>query len=120
MPQRHPAEFIEWRERDPAWRPEGGESGQQLIDRVMAAVTEIGARHTGQTVVLVSHGGVLDVVYRAARVLQWHAPREHQMLNAAVNRLTASALSDVGSDGAFDRPWGDVAHLQESRDELPV
>ena len=40
--ERYPAEFMKWRERDPAWRPEGGESGQQLIDRVLSAVTDIG------------------------------------------------------------------------------
>jgi probable phosphoglycerate mutase len=116
---RYPAEFIKWRERDPAWRPEGGESGQQLIDRVMSAVAEIGARHKNQTVALVSHGGVLDVVYRAARALQWHAPREHQMLNAAVNRLTALASESAPISLLIDL-WGDIAHLQESRDELPV
>ena len=36
--ERHPAEFVKWRERDPEWRPDGGESGQQLIDRVMLAM----------------------------------------------------------------------------------
>ena len=117
--ERYPTEFVKWRERDPTWRPEGGESGQQLIDRVLSAVTEIGQRHMGQTVALVSHGGVLDVVYRAARVLQWHAPREHQMLNAAVNRLTASASASAPIALSID-VWGDVAHLQEARDELPV
>ena len=116
---RYPAEFIKWRERDPAWRPEGGESGQQLIDRVMSAVAEIVARHKNQTVALVSHGGVLDVVYRKARALQWHAPREHQMLNAAVNRLTALP-SDSAPISLLIDLWGDIAHLQESRDELPV
>jgi probable phosphoglycerate mutase len=117
--ERHPAEFVKWRERDPEWRPDGGESGQQLIDRVMSAVNEIGARHANQTVALVSHGGVLDVIYRAARVLHWHAPREHQMLNAAVNRLSASASDSAALTLSIDL-WGDVAHLQESRDELPV
>ena len=114
--ERHPSEFKKWRERDPAWRPEGGESGQQLIDRVLSAVSDIGIKHPSQTVVLVSHGGVLDVLYRAARLLEWHAPREHQMLNAAINRLTASATPLQLS---IER-WGDVVHLQESRDELPV
>lgn len=114
--ERYPSEFKKWRERDPAWRPEGGESGQQLIDRVLSAVSDIGVRHPSQTVVLVSHGGVLDVLYRAARLLEWHAPREHQMLNAAINRLTTSAAPLQLS---IER-WGDVAHLQESTDELPV
>ncbi|HKO67498.1 MAG TPA: histidine phosphatase family protein [Burkholderiaceae bacterium] len=116
---RYPAEFIKWRERDPGWRPDGGESGRQLIDRVMSAVTDIGARHKNQTVALVSHGGVLDVVYRAARVLQWHAPREHQMLNAAINRLTASASDSAPLALSIDL-WGDVAHLHDSRDEVQV
>ena len=114
--ERYPPEFKKWRERDPAWRPEGGESGRQLIDRVLSAVSDIGTKHPSQTVVLVSHGGVLDVVYRAARLLEWHAPREHQMLNAAVNRLTTSATPLLLSI----EHWGDVAHLQEARDELPV
>ena len=114
--ERYPPEFKKWRERDPTWRPEGGESGQQLIDRVLSAVSDIAIKHPGQTVVLVSHGGVLDVLYRAARLLEWHAPREHQMLNAAINRLTTSATPLQLS---IER-WGDVAHLQESRDELPV
>lgn len=112
--ERHPVEFGEWRARHLRWRPHGGESGQQLIDRVLGAVSDITAMHPGQSVVLVSHGGVLDVVYRTARALQWHAPREHQMLNAAVNRLTATPSPLLLSiDG-----WSDVAHLQELRDEL--
>jgi hypothetical protein len=49
-------------------------------------------------------------------LLEWHAPREHQMLNAAINRLTTCATPLQLS---IER-WGDVAHLQESRDELPV
>ncbi len=114
--ERYPAEFRKWRERDLAWRPEGGETGQQLIDRVMAAIADIDVRHRGETVALVSHGGVLDVVYRAARGLEWHAPREHQMLNAAVNRLSTSAVPLALSI----EHWGDIAHLSESRDELPV
>lgn len=112
--ERHPVDFARWRARDPAWQLDGGESGQQLIERVLAAVGDITARHAGRTVALVSHGGVLDVVYRTARSLAWHAPREHQMLNAAVNRLTASALP---LSLVIER-WSDIAHLQESRDEL--
>ena len=112
--ERHPNEFREWRARHPEWRPHGGESGQQLIDRVLGAVSDITATHAGQNVILVSHGGVLDVVYRTARELEWHAPREHQMLNAAVNRLTASGSPLLL---AIDR-WSDIAHLQETDDEL--
>lgn len=110
---RHPERFRQWRERDPRWAIEGGESGQQLIDRVLAALHEIVERHRGATVLVVSHGGVLDVVYRLARRLPWNAPREHQMLNASINRLRAEApplaLSII--------EWGDTGHLTRARDE---
>ena len=108
-----PEGFERWRERDPAWAIDGGESGQQLIDRVLAAFHEIAARHRGETVAVVTHGGVLDVVYRVARGLAWDAPREHQMLNAGINRLSAAAPPLAMSVVS----WGDVAHLAQARDE---
>ena len=54
------------------------------------------------------------VVYRAARSLAWHAPREHQMLNAAINRITSTGVPPV----LQIQRWSEVAHLHESRDEL--
>jgi probable phosphoglycerate mutase len=109
----HGADFRRWRERDPAWRMAGGESGQDLIDRVLAAVGEIAERHPGQTVAVVTHGGVLDVIYRAARALAWDAPREHAMLNASINTARASAPPLALELVA----WGDVEHLADARDE---
>ena len=110
---RHPEGFRRWRERDPAWAIDEGESGQQLIDRVLSALHDIASRHRGETVAVVTHGGVLDVAYRAARGLSWDAPREHLMLNASINRLSAQ-----GSPLALSiLDWGDVAHLEQARDE---
>jgi len=92
---------------------EGGETGQQLIDRVLSALHDIASRHRGETVAVVTHGGVLDVAYRAARGLSWDAPREHLMLNASINRLSAQ-----GSPLALSiLDWGDVTHLEQARDE---
>ena len=111
---RWPSEFASWRERDPDWAIPEGESGQQFIDRVLHALDEIAHRHSGQTVAVVAHGGVLDVAYRHARGLAWNAPRQHLMANAALNRVTARAqpLQIEVLD------WGDVAHLATARDEL--
>jgi probable phosphoglycerate mutase len=111
---RWPTEFAAWRQRDPDWAIPGGESGRQFITRVLEALDEISHRHAGGTVAVVAHGGVLDVAYRHARGLAWNAPRQHLMVNAALNRVAAQA-----------RPlrievleWGDVAHLAAPRDEL--
>lgn len=112
---RWPADFAAWRARDPAWQVPGGESGAQFIARALAALADIVDRWAGGTVAVVTHGGVLDVAYRAARALAWDAPREHAMLNASINRLRASAPPLA----LAVLHWGDVAHLEQARDEVP-
>lgn len=112
--QRWPDEFRAWRARDPAWALPGGESGDEFIARVLAALHDIAVEHAGRTVAVVTHGGVLDVAYRRARSLSWDAPREHQMLNAAINRLSVATkpLRLTVLD------WADSAHLDAARDEI--
>jgi probable phosphoglycerate mutase len=105
-----------WRKRTPDWVPPGGgESLLMLRERIVGTVNELAARHPGQQIVLVAHGGVLDILYRAATRLELQAPRTWQLTNTAVNRLlwTPQGLSLVG--------WGDTSHLDgRSRDERTV
>ena len=102
-----------WRTRTPEWAPPGsGESLITLRERVLATVDELASRHLGEQIVLVAHGGVMDVLYRAATRLDLQAPRTWQLPNPAVNRLlwTPEGLSLVG--------WADTTHLEgRSRDE---
>jgi probable phosphoglycerate mutase len=74
---------------------------------VVAAVTELAARHPGEQVLVVAHGGVLDILYRAATRLDLQAPRSWTMTNTAINRLlwTPEGLGLVG--------WADTGHLQD-------
>lgn len=104
---RHPAETIAWRQRLPDFAPPGGESLRQLQERVVTAVSELAARHPGEQVLVVAHGGVLDILYRAATRLDLQAPRSWDLTNTAVNRLLWSpeGLSLVG--------WADTGHLQD-------
>ncbi|CAN5907702.1 histidine phosphatase family protein [soil metagenome] len=104
-----------WRERDPEFAPEGGESLLVFRDRVTAVASELAARHEGQLVVLVAHGGVMDVLYRAATRQELQAPRTWLLRNAAINRIlwTPEGFSLVG--------WSDEAHLTDiPRDEVTV
>jgi len=110
----HAEEFAAWRSRDVNWRIPGGESGAELIGRVLEALHEIARSYLGRTVAVVTHGGVLDVVYRNARALGWDAPRDHLMLNASINRLQAQS----GPLRLQIVDWADVAHLEQARDEL--
>ena len=71
-----PDESMRWRKRDPNWAPPGGgESLADLRDRIVQTVNDIGRQHNGEHVAIVSHGGVLDVLYRAAARLGLQAAR---------------------------------------------
>ena len=103
-----PDHSARWRARDPAYGPEGGETLRTFYDRVVAVAAELAARHPGQTVALVAHGGVMDCLYRAAVRVALEAPRSWQLGNAAVNRLlyTDEGFTLVG--------WSDTSHLDEA------
>ena len=111
-----PEHAWHWRKRTPEWVPPGGgESLLTLQERVVATVDALAAKHPGQHVVMVAHGGVLDILYRAATRLGLQAPRTWQLTNTAVNRLlwTSQGLSLVG--------WGDTSHLDAlGQDESTV
>ena len=102
-----PQETLRWRQRDPDWAPAGGESLATVRDRVTEVVHRLAAQHMGQQIVLVTHGGVLDAMYRAAAGLDIRAPRTWQLGNASINRLlwTPESLTVVG--------WSDTSHLED-------
>ena len=104
---RWPQESQRWRQRDPHWAPEGGESLSQMRERVLATLARLAAAHRGEQIVLVAHGGVMDMLYREATGLGLQAPRTWQLGNAAVNRLlwTPDSLTLVG--------WSDTSHLDD-------
>ena len=107
-----PQDALRWRQRVPDWAPQGGESPLQLRQRVEQTVAHIAARHPGEHIALVAHGGVLDMLYRLATGQEVNAVRTWELGNCAINRLlwTPEGLTLVG--------WADTAHLEAAaRDE---
>lgn len=100
-----PDESRLWRIRDPHFAPAGGESPVQVMERVSAAVQAIASNHPNQQILLVAHGGVLDMLYRLATRQSVSAPRTWELGNAAINRLlwTPEGMTLVG--------WADSRHL---------
>jgi probable phosphoglycerate mutase len=96
-----------WRKRDPEFGAPGGETLNQFYERSVTTATRLAARHPGQTIALVSHGGVMDCLYRAASRIALDAPRSWQLGNAAINRLlyTPQGFTLVG--------WSDTYHLDD-------
>lgn len=54
-----------------AWKPEGGESYEDVRKRVMVAIEELRSRYAGREIVIVSHGGVMLSVW-AHIAGAWH------------------------------------------------
>lgn len=107
-----PDHHDNWRRRIPEWQPpEGGESLLQLRARVQQTVHELAARHAGEQIVVVAHGGVLDTLYRLATGQEVNSPRTWHLPNGAINRLlwTPQGFTLVG--------WSDTQHLDHAADE---
>ncbi len=107
MSLRFPAEHARFSARDPDYAVPGGESPRQFFERSLACLERIAAAHAGQSVVVVTHGLVLDTLHRAARRLPLAEKREAPLLNASLNTFERSA------EGWHEIAWGDVAHLAE-------
>ncbi|TMS59432.1 histidine phosphatase family protein [Imbroritus primus] len=100
-----PAGYARWRAHDLDYGPPGGETLADFHRRVLDAVTAIARRHLGQVVAIVTHGGVLDCLYRAASGAPMHGPRTADLLNAAINRL------EYAGGRLHLVSWGEAEHL---------
>ena len=102
-----PEEALRWRKRDPDFEPEGGESLVAMRERIIQITHALAAQHPGEQILMVAHGGVMDVLYRAATRQEIQAPRTWGLGNATINRLlwTPEGLSLVG--------WADTQHLDD-------
>ena len=105
--ERWPDWARRWRTREPDFEPPQGESLLRLHERVVATAARLAQAHDGTCIALVTHGGVLDCLYRAATQQALDAPRTWRLDNAAINRLlyTGLGFSLVG--------WGDTQHLDD-------
>jgi 2,3-bisphosphoglycerate-dependent phosphoglycerate mutase len=72
---------------DPDFAAPGGESPRQFHARVLDAVSALAQEATGQRAAIVTHGGVLDMLWRTATGATLAAQRECAIPNTGINRL---------------------------------
>lgn len=104
---RHPDLWQRWLEHRADFALPGGESLRQFHARVMAAVRELAAAHAGARLAVVTHGGVLDMLWRTANALPLQGPRECPIPNAGLNRVR------VRDDSIEILGWADDAHVAD-------
>ena len=86
---------------------DGGESIQQFALRVQNALDKIKELHVGKTILIVSHGGTLDMMYRIASKQALSAERVASVPNASLNWIAHSK----GGGWVVER-WADTRHLE--------
>ena len=94
--QRHEADYA---------LPQGGESNTAFHARVMQALQALVQRHAGRRLLVVTHGGVLDMLWRQAHGLPLSGPRQCEIPNTGINRLRWH-----GGRLHIDQ-WADAGHL---------
>jgi probable phosphoglycerate mutase len=111
---RYPEAYVAFETRNPDYAYENGESLKGLFARVTGRLKEIAAAHSGQNVVVVSHGGVLDIVNRFVRGNTLETPRDFLIPNAGINWIAKA-------NGQWRlESWGETGHLEPGAlDELP-
>lgn len=107
---RFPEDYAAWQRRDiDARYPQGefhAETLREFSSRAVDAITALASDY--RKVAIVTHGGVLDSVYRRANNMGYEHPRDFDVLNASINRVTW--------DGTKFQilKWADVAHLSHA------
>lgn len=102
---RHPELWAQWLRHDADYALPDGESARQFHARVLRTVRELAAAHEGRTLAVVTHGGVLDMLWRTVHGLALSGARQCDIPNTGINRLRwhAGTLSIVS--------WAEASHL---------
>lgn len=111
--QRHPEAYQRYAARDPHYDFETGESLLDLAARVTEAVDWMVRHHSGQTIAAVTHGGVLDILFRKATGRPLSTPRDFKIPNCGLNWF------HFDGQGWHLESWGDRHHLQNVLTETP-
>lgn len=104
---RYPEHWQRWLAFDADHAVPEAESTRHFHQRVMRALGELAERFDGEHVIVVTHGGVLDMIWRQATGHGLHGPRVCDIPNSGVNQLRA------GPQGMAILTWADTAHLHD-------
>jgi probable phosphoglycerate mutase len=96
-----------WKSRDPLRPLDGGETLGQFQSRVISTVDDIAGHHDDERILMFTHGGVLDIIWRHASGVPLNAPRDAALLNVSINRVGVLGRKWQVLD------WGDVGHVAD-------
>ena len=87
-----------------------GESLRQFYERGTFCLENLTVRHAGETVAIVTHGGIIDGWFRFIFDLPLGTARRAKLWNASIN-----CIVHEGAGGWTLHTWGDVNHIKSLR-----
>lgn len=102
----HPEVYRRYSDEDVEFAIPGGESTQACFARSVGCLEELAACRPGQRILVVTHGGVVDGLYRHTKKLPHVGSRVFSMVNGSLNEF----LYERGEWHL--KSWADVAHLE--------
>ncbi len=103
--RRFPEHYARFRSRDPDHVMPEGESARHVYERVSEVFAALAREHIGTRLVVVTHGGVLDALYRFVQSVPLERPRDFPIFNASLNTVRCT-----DARWSVER-WGDISHL---------
>jgi probable phosphoglycerate mutase len=111
--RRYPGDYARFLAHDPEFDFRTGESLRAFYERAVGCLEEIAARHPGEGVLVFTHGGVLDKLYRRVTGMPLTEPRDFRIPNGGLNRVEARR------EGWRILSWAEESHLEGALDDLP-
>ena len=108
----HPEDYARFKAKDPDYDFRTGESLRTFHARSVECLADLAARHPGESILVFTHGGVLEMARRFATRASLTTVREFEIPNCGINRMAISGneWSVLG--------WAECAHLEAALDDL--
>ena len=105
MKTKYPEEFSRLQSAAPDYAIPEGETEAQFFQRSIACLEELARNHSGQKIIVVTHLGVLNCLFRHMFGIPLDVPRRFKVLEGSLNSVHFKKAEWVLET------WGDVSHL---------
>jgi probable phosphoglycerate mutase len=103
--EQFPEEYPFYKEREPKYVISGGESIEQLYNRVTSEIEDIARKFYNRKVLIVSHGLVLEMMMYKTFSVDLDKPRVFSINNSSISSFY------IDGNNWFLKEWGVIEHL---------
>jgi probable phosphoglycerate mutase len=108
----HPDDYARFKAKDLDYDFRTGESLRVFSARSVACLADLAARHPGESILVFTHGGVLEMARRFATGASLSTVREFEIPNCGLNRMA------IAGDDWSVLAWAECGHLEAALDDL--